>query len=373
MNLIVSTILIYFLIASLIVQLFYYLYFFSRIIFYRDNVDTNKERPFISVVICAKNEEKNVKENLPSILNQHYSNFEVIVVNDGSTDNTWQILEIMAKNFSHLKITSLHPVNKKFTGKKEALTKGIEMASYEIIVVTDADCTAASKNWLNKIAKQYHANEKVEVILGYGPYIEEKGWLNKFIRYETLITAVQYFSYAIAGLPYMGVGRNLSYKKECFQKTGINKHMHITSGDDDLLIKDIAHKSNTSILLDQESFVYSKGASTFRNWTKQKLRHYSTGKYYHPLIKLLLGLFIASKLIFYAALLGLTFLNDFGKIILVTYAFYTVVTMLVMRPISQKLKVENIWFFIPLLDLMFIIINFSYGLAATYKHETQWK
>src|SRR5688572_33381892 len=121
----------------------------------------------------------------------------------------------------------------------------------------------------------------VEVVLGYGAYYKRPGMLNKLIRFETFHSALQYFSLALAGLPYMGVGRNLSYKKELFLRNkGFSSINHVLSGDDDLFINQVATKHNVNVVLDQEAFTLSEPKRRFKDWIRQKNRHYSTGKYY---------------------------------------------------------------------------------------------
>jgi hypothetical protein len=92
-------------------------------------------------------------------------------------------------------------------GKKLSITLGVKGAKFEHLILTDADCRPASRNWLKSIAENF-SNEK-QIVLGYGPYKKEKGFLNRLIRFDTTWIGMNYFSMALAKLPYMGVGRNL--------------------------------------------------------------------------------------------------------------------------------------------------------------------
>src|SRR3954464_427457 len=284
------------------VQLFYYLYFFRRVAFYKQEEKEQTQEHPVSVIICARDEDENIARNLPGILVQEYqSTHEVIVVNDNSIDDTKYILAELQKTFKKLQIVDLTQEAKMIAGKKFPLSIGIKEAKHEIVLLTDADCVPASENWLFKMQDAF--SNGTEVALGYGAYQKAPGWLNKAIRFETFHTALQYFGYALAGKPYMGVGRNLAYKKNLFYRNkGFSSINHIPSGDDDLFINRVATKENTSVVMDPEAFTLSKPRQTWKDWMKQKNRHYTTGKFYKPSHKFLLGLYTGSFFLFYPLL-----------------------------------------------------------------------
>lgn len=292
------------------VQLFYYLYFFRRVAFYRPSAKQQTQQHPVSVIICARDEDENLARNLPGVLVQEYSTtHEVIVVNDNSLDDTRYILEELKKTFKKLQVIELSQEAKLIAGKKYPLSIGIKEAKHEIVVLTDADCVPASEHWLFKMQDAF-ANG-VEVALGYGAYKKLPGFLNKVIRFETFHTALQYLGYALAGKPYMGVGRNLAYRKGLFfRNKGFSSINHIPSGDDDLFINQVASKHNTTVVIDQEAFTLSTPKQTWRDWRRQKARHYSTGKFYKASHKFLLGLYTASFFLFYPLLAASIVLFD---------------------------------------------------------------
>jgi glycosyltransferase involved in cell wall biosynthesis len=286
------------------IQIFYYLFFFRRIgAFQSFEKEISQQHP-VSVIVCARDEDENLARNLPGILVQHYpTTHEVIVVNDNSIDDSKYILAELQKAFKNLQIVELSQEAKMIAGKKFPLSIGIKESKHEIVLLTDADCVPASENWLHKMQDAFSIG--VAVVLGYGAYRKQKGFLNKAIRFETFHTALQYLSYALAGKPYMGVGRNLAYRKEIFfRNKGFSAINHIPSGDDDLFINRVATKTNTAIVIDPGAFTLSKPKQTWSDWMRQKNRHYSTGRYYKTEHRFLLGLYTASFILFYPLLVA---------------------------------------------------------------------
>jgi glycosyltransferase involved in cell wall biosynthesis len=230
----------------LLLQLYYVLVVYRKLaIFKSPDLESQLNSP-LSVIICAKNEVQNLKKNLSSILNQNYPNFEVIVVNDCSNDGTEWYLRDLSLDYKNLKIVTINDHPRFKHGKKFAVTMGIKAAQNENLVFTDADCFPESEHWLSLMQRNF--DNQTDIVLGYSPYEIKGGFLNKFIRFETFYTAINYLSYALRGIPYMGVGRNLAYKKSLFFKgKGFASHMHILSGDDDLFVNQNANNFNTKI------------------------------------------------------------------------------------------------------------------------------
>src|SRR5215475_5606683 len=282
-----------------LIQIFYYSYFYSRVALYNSKSRDQSQQHPVSVIICARDEDENIARNLPGVLVQKYpTTHEVIVVNDNSVDDSKYILEELQKTFKFLQIVDLKQEAKLISGKKYPLSIGIKEARHEIVLLTDADCVPASEFWIQKMQDAYVNG--TEVVIGYGAYHKRPGLLNKLIRFETFHSALQYLSYALAGIPYMGVGRNLSYKKELFLRNkGFSSINHIPSGDDDLFINQTASRKNTAVLIDKEAITRSFPKTTWGGWLRQKQRHYTTARYYKGKHKFLLGLYFASQFAFY--------------------------------------------------------------------------
>lgn len=250
----------------------------------------------LSVIVCGRNEAENFKRHLPLLLKQDYADFEVVAVNDQSVDDSNDVLEELQKEYPTLRIVTVPENDQFWHGKKYALTLGIKAAKNEYLVFTDADCVPSSPNWLSYMSGGFEQGK--EIVLGYGPLKREKGFLNALIRFETMQTAIQYFSFALWGMPYMGVGRNMAYKKEVFfRHNGFIKHIHVASGDDDLFINEAANARNTAVVYHRDAQMISEGKKTWKDWKQQKRRHNSTSKYYKGIHKFILGTYGSLQLI----------------------------------------------------------------------------
>ena len=366
----ILSVLFYAFVVFTVIQIIYYLAFSSFL--YVDNKEKrNKADIPISVIICAKNESENLQKFLPSVLNQNHTNFEVVLVNDASSDDTLLIMESFKKKHSNIKLINVENIEAFWGNKKYALTLGIKAATHKHLLFTDADCQPFSKNWIRNMS-QYFSDEKT-IVLGYGKYKREKSLVNLFVRFETLLTAVQYFSYAKLGSPYMGVGRNLAYhKNEFFNVKGFINHMHIKSGDDDLFIQDAAIKENTAICTKENSFTVSEAPQSFTQWFRQKRRHISTANHYQLKHKFFLGLFFVSKVFFYLLATMLFFIYSW-KIILPFVLLYYLIQYLIIGFASKKLKEPQIVYFLPFLEIGLLLFQFSIFITNLWSKPNHWK
>jgi biofilm PGA synthesis N-glycosyltransferase PgaC len=266
--------------------------------------ETNNSLPPVSVVICARNEDDNLPEFLPKICTQDYPEFEVIVVNDCSTDNTESVIDEFAKVFSNLKKVNIKEDGYYKHGKKFALLVGIKGTKHNHLLLTDADCYPSSDQWLKEMGSKF-TNEK-EVVLGYGAYEKQPGFLNRLIRFDAFMIAVNFLSAGIKKKAYMGVGRNLAYTKELFFKNkGFASHYHINSGDDDLFVNEVSGPNNTTVAISHKAITYSRPKTTFRDWSLQKARHITTAPLYTAASRLRIAFSYFSQYFFYLSLIGL--------------------------------------------------------------------
>jgi len=358
--------------AVLAIQLFYYLYFFRRLGFYQPPVKKSSQEYPVSVIICARDEAHNIAHNLPGILVQKYkTTHEVIVVNDNSTDETKYLLDEFRKMFKNLNPIPLKQEAKMIPGKKFPLSMGIKSAKYEVVLLTDADCVPASELWIQKMQDGYY--DEKQIVLGYGTFHKKPGMLNKLIRFETFHSALQYLSFALAGVPYMGVGRNLSYKKELFfNNKGFSAINHIPGGDDDLFINMVANKRNTAIVIEKDAHTLSEAAPTWSIWQKQKFRHYTTSKYYKAKHKFLLGLYSLAQVLLYPfTLAAILFYNWW--LALALFALRMIVLGIVWFKSMKKLNEADLFPYFIFLDIWMSFYFFLFTPALWRRPAKEWK
>ena len=342
--------------------MFYYLYFFVNAGKRKPKKRVRKDSlPPVSVIICAKNEGTNLKRNLPVILSQNYPFFEVVVVDDCSDDDTPDLLRDYKMKYPNFKFTTISKDAKFTHNKKLALTIGIKAASCEHLLFTDADCHPVSKRWIHEMMKNY--NKKTEIVLGYGGYERKSGLINKLIRFETVFTAMQYMGFAERRIPYMGVGRNLSYTKSLFfNNKGFASHAHLNSGDDDLFISETATSMNTVVEASPESFTRSVPESNFKDWFRQRSRHLTTGFRYKPGIKILLSLEYLARIAFYLSFIFLLFEISLYQIVLLFFGVNLIIKGIIFKIILRRLN-ETFLFIIsliiePFIPYIYIFIHF---------------
>lgn len=264
--------------------------------------------PGVSIIVCARNEEENLQCYLQTLLSQDYPKYEVIVVNDGSEDKTQEVLERYALVCSNLYLTFVPRDAHVISTKKLALTIGAKAAHYDYLLLTDADCRPESRQWIREMMKGFapHRGHETEIVLGYGAYFENDTLLNSLIQYDTLFSGLQYLGMAAAGHPYMGVGRNLAYRRATFfNHSGFRGMLAERAGDDDLFVNKIATPHNTRIVCSRDSLTWSVPKHTWREWLHQKRRHLSVSPHYKTGTKWRLVAEPMSRALFYGLLIAI--------------------------------------------------------------------
>ncbi len=331
------------------------------------------ETPPVSVIICARNEEDNLAVNLPAILEQNYPSFEVIVVNDCSEDDTEQVLANFKSRYPHLRSTIIKMTGSFRNGKKFATTVGIKAAQHDRLLFTDADCTPAGPLWIASMSK--HFVGKKDIVLGYGGYMPQKSYLNKWIRYDTCFIAMQYFGFAGAGMPYMGVGRNLAYRKSLFYAhNGFAAHAHIASGDDDLFVNQAATRKNVAVAYAKDAHTRSVPKKTFKEWIWQKRRHVTTSKYYKKGHSFLLGLEPLSRVLLWASFCILMAQCIFWEYVLAAFMVRMIIFLTGIGIASKKFNEPGILPHAVFFDLaMPFIYSYVFLLNRISSKHNKWK
>lgn len=348
---------------------FYFLY--AKFSFLKENEPKVAAVFPVSVLVCAKNEAENLQKNIPFILQQEYKNFELILINDGSSDETLEVMEAFAENDPRIQVVNVENNEHFWANKKYALTLGIKRAKNTHLLFTDADCKPASSTWLSEIAGRF--SETKQLVLGYGAYEKKPGFLNKIIRFETFMTAVQYFSYAKAGIPYMGVGRNLAYTSELYYNNrGFITHIKVPSGDDDLFVNEVATAENTAIVFSEESFTYSTPKTDWKSWKNQKKRHLTTAHLYKSKHQFLLAThYIANVLFWLLAIATLAFAD--WRIALLLIIFRIAMQYLLLHKAMLKLKEQDLFYLLPFYEVFLVCVQMSIFISNSGAKPQQWK
>jgi len=345
------------------IQLSYVVFIFLRLAFFKEKKAVASTLMPISIIIAARNESDNLYDNLPFILTQDYPEFEVIIVNNQSVDESAWLLKALCLQHKNLKVVEIGKNKHLLPGKKLPITLGVKAAKYEKMVFTDADCKPASNQWLRIMSETFTENH--QIILGYAPYFRTKGIINRIIRYDTAFIGASYLSFALAKIPYMGVGRNLAYTKKVFESVrGFKSHYSLPSGDDDLFIQEAAVNQNYTIQISPETFCYSKASETWKGWVRQKTRHYSTSSRYKVIKKALLGIYPISLLLVWLTFVILLFNAKWFAISLILFGSMIIVKWLIQGKCLRTLNEKGFALAFPLWDLghallMPMLYNFS--------------
>jgi len=339
----------------------------------KNKISSNEAKPPVSIIIAAKNEENNLLRFLPQILEQNYPEFEVIVIDDASTDNTAVVFEQFKAKYSNLRTTFIPQGTKNLSSKKLAITLGVKAAKYDILLFTDADCYPESNEWIAQMIQGF--KPETEFVLGYGAYLKKDGFLNRLITYDTLFIAMQYMGMAIAQKPYMGVGRNMAYRKETFfNLKGFSSNLNILSGDDDLLVNKGCTKKNTNIEISKKSITWSEPETKFKNWYYQKVRHISSSAKYKKMTKIRLIFEPVTRGLFYLSFIATTILGNTITLYAAAILFLLrlILQMTVINKTSSLYDKRSYFLTLPILDIFLPLVNLF---IATFENKTKinWK
>ncbi|MFM7217999.1 MAG: glycosyltransferase [Bacteroidota bacterium] len=354
-----------------LIQVLYHWLVFSRFAFLRKNNPPKRDTP-ISVIVCARNESKNLQKNLPLLLDQDHPDYELIVVNDCSWDDTEEFLKEFAPAHPRLKVVTIQEQERYSHGKKFAITLGIKAAKNERMLFTDADCWPTGRSWISSMSASF--NDQTEIVLGYGGYEKTSGLLNRLIRFDTASIAMQYFSFAIKGNAYMGVGRNLAYRKTLFfRNKGFARHNHLASGDDDLLVNETATTSNVAVNVSPDAFTRSTPKGTWGGWFSQKKRHMTTSRLYRAGHRFQLSLIALSN---WLLLLSFVASLSLGTDLRMTLAAWSIVWLLKL-PIfalsASRLREKDLILLYILLEPIHVLFQPLPFIAQLVSKKRAWK
>jgi cellulose synthase/poly-beta-1,6-N-acetylglucosamine synthase-like glycosyltransferase len=334
----------------------------------------------VSLIVCAHNELENLRELVPLLLRQDYpAGFELVLIDDRSQDDTYLYAQQLSQYYpGRFRLVTVAHTPAGFAPKKYALTLGIKAARYERLLFTDADCRPVSLDWLRLMQRGFAQKNGADMVLGYSGYAELPGLLNQLIRYETLLTAAQYLSFAWAGRPYMGVGRNLAYTRATFTSTkGFASHIRRLSGDDDLLVQDaVAAGARAAVVADEPAHTLSQPAETWGAWWRQKRRHLSAGNRYRAADRRRIGFFMGSNVLFYLltpAVLAVGWNRENLVSLGIIWLARTLLALVVYVPLARRLRSTLPALAWPALDFLYFALYCAWGFSLLRRRPLQWK
>ncbi len=373
----IPRLLILVLVFFVIIQLIYYWVIFSRLAFKKHKTYPDVSHP-VSVIVCARNEYQNLKDFLPVVLEQDYPNYEVILINDDSDDDTGFLIRDLQLKYSHFRVVNIDRSVSFIKGKKFALSVGIKESKHNHILLTDADCLPSSSKWIQLMQNGFV--DKTTMVLGYGRYEKKRGLLNLLVRFDTVHTAMQYLSLALAKHPYMGVGRNLSYTKSLFEaQKGFTSHYAVPYGDDDLFVNKATKKNKANVVYLADSQTISIAPKTWGAWFRQKKRHLDTGKHYRFASKFVLASYASSALFYYLVLIAVSIFAALNfqilDVIIISSLFLVrlISQIIVFSGVCRKLNEKRLSWSIPFLDIVFTVLYPLWSFSNLIIPKNRWK
>ena len=314
--------------------LLFYLYSWRRMVNHLPSRNQFSQLPFVSVIICAKNEQDNLSQFLDVVLSQKYPDFEVLVIDDNSTDDSLTVLKELQKKYSQLKVVAFQEEKSSF-GKKQFLECGIKHAKSDYLIMTDADCKPLSAFWLVAMVNGFADGS--ELVLGVSLYSKLKGTVNSIVQIDTGFIAANYLSMAASGFPYMSVGRNVAYKRSLFEKVGgFKSHYHIPSGDDDLLINQMPKETKVNLVYNKDAQTESVPKLSFQSYFSQKVRHVSAGMKYNKRNLLILSLYYSFTTVWYLLIPFLIYYTD----VLLLISTFIIIKKVAMYSFIQRIFIK---------------------------------
>lgn len=366
-----------------IIQACYYLCLYNRICarnraLKQGDAHFAQELPPVSVIIYAREEVENLRRSLPAILEQDYPQFEVIVVNDGDADGSEDYLSSLEERYPHLYHSFVPDSSRYISRRKLAVTLGIRASKYDWLVMTHADCLPQSDRWLRLLARNF--TPRTQVVLGYSGYEHRKGWLHKRVAFDNLFGSMRYLGFALAGAPYMGIGRNMAYRKELFYKQkGFSAHLNLQLGDDDLFINQVANADNTRVETDAKAIVRMQPVQRCKEWREEKIGYASTARHYRGMQRRLAGLETLTRLAFHASWIGALAIGiahfhwlAAGIAFLLFLLRFTVQAVVVNRTAKELDEVRRYYFSLPLFDLLQPMQSLRWKLYCLFRKKSEF-
>lgn len=356
--------------------LLYYFALYGRFVFRKEKKPAPVEDlPPVSVVLAARDESHLLIKSLPVLLSQDYPNYEVVLVNDNSIDETSDLVKEFKNTYPNIHYVDMTSSISNIRGKKFPLAIGIKAAKNEVVVLTDASSIPSSPYWLQHIAGRF--TRKTRVVFGGVSVIRKSGFINALMRFDAVRNIITSFSYTLAGMPVMANGRNLAYTRTLFLK---NKELFMAQprmpyGDDDIFMNKVAATATCDVEPDSDALISQTGLTPSR-WFQQKKASFVTRSYYTTGSRILLKAYNFLSFLFYAALVcTIVFcLKDFVLLgIGIGVAVLKIAAQhLVFGKAAKKINEKGLTPFLLLYDLVFVFLNPCINFLSKFE-KRKWR
>lgn len=366
-----------------LIQIAYYLCLYNRIAMHaravrRGNVHFSQELPPISVIIYAREELEHLRRNLASILAQDYPQFEVIVINDGESSESDDYLTLLEEKYPNLYHSFIPNSSRYISHKKLGITLGVKASRYDWLVLTDACCYPQSDQWLRLLARNFTSHTRI--VLGYSGYERGKGWLHKQVSFDNLFSAMRYLGFALCGMPYMGIGRNLAYRKELFyEQKGFSAHLNLLRGDDDLFVNQTATSDNTRVETASEAVVRMQPVVRAQDWKEEKIGYASTARLYRGIQRYLAGFETTTRLLFHTTWMATTvvgIINQLWTSVIIAAALfltrYGIQLFVINRTAGILNEKRRYYFTLPVFDLLQAMQSLKWKAYCLFRNKSNF-
>ena len=356
-----------------LVQLVYYYVIYGRFAFHRKKAALGFRDIPVSVVIVVRDDAAQVLQTLPYLLEQEYSFYEIVIVNDRSRDeNSLHAIKEYKERYPNIKIVDLSTAVSTSRGKKMAISMGIKCASYDHILLTSPNCKPASRQWLSLMAQNFQFQHRI--VLGYNTFDKKKGPYSHFLHYDNLVNAMQYFSHALMRSTYRGDLNNVAFLRQLFyNQKGFISYNHLLYGEEDIFIHRASSKNNTAIEFSPDAATVRQHTPQYRFWRIHKISLFYTRKFNSLKNRFLLGGFELTNLLFYILLVVsvITAIHQpLALYITLGIALLRIISLYIVTGISaKKLKETQIIPYFLFYDILFSILNPLYWLSAKIHHK----
>jgi cellulose synthase/poly-beta-1,6-N-acetylglucosamine synthase-like glycosyltransferase len=338
-------------------------------------------KPFVSVIVAARNEERTIGSLLNLLVHQDYDAYEVIIVNDRSSDQTATIVQRFQSEHPKVRRIDIDSIATEMPAKKNALAQGIASSKGEILCFTDADCLPPS-GWISSLVGAF--DNRTGLVAGYSPYSVQAARVGKpsplaallfsFVEYEEFKGA--FWAAGAIGMrkAWLCTGRSLAYRRVVYDEVGGFENIKQSiSGDDDLFLQLVRRETSWHIryVTAAKSFVPTVSPPDFGQFIQQRIRHFSAGRYFPISMKIFFLSFHAVNVLVVLSFVGSLIFNQ-TELLVWPYLCKCIVDSVVFftaAPVFGQRKFAPSFIF---MEVLYILYNVLIGPLGFIKHF-EWK